>query len=138
MSNRFGACEAITSLHIRHVPGSFWHPRSKLKNIGAFGTRWRSDRYAAIDTGEMVLDDRGDDAVALRSFVLTRDREPYDPKVICDRVCIGPSVIDIAYFSLVMESYPAATWEAEGEHEPVVAMVGDRAVAVVMPLRRAG
>lgn len=124
--------------HTSPTPGSFWHPCAELRHLGIFGRRWTADRAAIVDSGEAAPDDRNEDAADVRRFVLTGDREPVEPRVIGDRVLLGPAVIDAAYFWLVLEAHPAATWESGGEIDPVVAMDGDRAVAVVMPLRMAG
>lgn len=120
------------------APGSFWHPRTAVRHLGLFGTRWTADRAAIVDSGEPAPDDRNEDAADVRRFVFGGNRKPVESEVIGDRVLLGLAVIDAAYFWLVMEAHPAATWEAGKELEPVVAVVGDRAVAVVMPLRRAG
>ena len=118
-----------------HAPGSFWHPRTELRNLRIFGTRWTADRAAIVDSGEAAPDDRNEDAADVRRFVLTFGRVPVEPRVIDDRVHLGLAVIDAAYYRLVTEAHPAAEWEASGVHDPVVALVGERAVAVVMPLR---
>jgi hypothetical protein len=119
------------------TPDSFWHPRSELRHLGIFGRRWTADRAAIVDSGEAAPDDRNEDAADVRRFVLCVDREPVEPRAIGGRVLLGPAVIDAAYFRLVQDRYPAATWEADGALDPVVAFVGERAVAVIMPLRGA-
>lgn len=128
----------VTHLPTSHTPGSFWHPGTAVRHLGIFGTRWAADRAAIVDTGEAAPDDRIEDAADVRLFLVSGKREPHEPKVIGDRVCIGLATIDAAYYWLVQERYLAATWHAEGELGPVVAMCGERAVAVIMPMRRAG
>jgi hypothetical protein len=117
-----------------------WLPAS-MRDVGRrwrFGTRWASDGGAVVNSGEAADDERGPRAWTVKRTIFMRDRTPSEPRVLGDRVCIGSAVIEAAYHGLVMELFPRATWEVESLiTSPAVAMVGDRAVAVVMPLRAA-
>jgi hypothetical protein len=123
----------------RHVFGL--RSGAEWRLIPLSGSLWVSDGSAALDSGEPAPEGTAGDEDSrarsvLRGYILMRDREVYEPKRIGDRVCVGAAVIDAAYVDMVDELYPGATWEVEPKHPhaEVIAMLGEMAVAVVMPL----
>lgn len=110
-------------------------PEVELSSVCVFGTRWFTDGWACVDSGESAPDEFSRRSWGVKGLVLIRERTPAIPEAVAGGVRIGEAVISAAYYEMVTELHHGAVWEAEGPTMPVVAMVGERAVAVVMPMR---
>lgn len=108
-----------------------------LRLVRYSGSLWASDGGAIVDSGEPAVDETSRARATLAGLIIWPDMVEAEPRRIGDRVCIGAAVINAAYYDLVLEMYPGATWEVEPDQPlaHVVARVGEKAVAVVMPLR---
>lgn len=102
--------------------------------LHCLGYLWYTDGHAAIYSSIPATGQRPAESDRLAGMICLYERVDTIPVVLDGHVRVGCAIISAAYHGMVTELHPCARWEAGGGLDPVVAWVGCRPVAVVMPM----